>query len=234
MERGHPARPRQSCCADDGAVRPCSRLVRTAPRGRPPPAGSAWEARSTTIPPRRQGIGRSSSCAIPPSRRRCLRARPRKSPPTMPSTTAPRSSSIQTCCGRASGSPRSIAASAQQGRSWRSIQTSWSSTTEPSPDGASPASGISTAAPTASSELSERASPATCFCCCRVRSFRRCCSRASFARIARRPRYRAKLFTAFPWLVRFTLRLGDRRSRGYASTLFAPRTGAAPTSKRHA
>jgi hypothetical protein len=54
------------------------------------------------------------------------------------------------------------------------------------------------------------------------------------ARIVRRPRYRARLFTAFPWLVRFTFAWATGEAGGYASTLFAPRTAAAPTSKRQA
>ncbi|MEO8454766.1 MAG: hypothetical protein ABI454_06375 [Sphingomicrobium sp.] len=53
-------------------------------------------------------------------------------------------------------------------------------------------------------------------------------------RIIRRPRYRAMLFTAFPWLVRFTFAWAAGEAAGYASTLFAPHTGAPPTSKRHA
>jgi hypothetical protein len=54
------------------------------------------------------------------------------------------------------------------------------------------------------------------------------------ARSARRPSYRAKLLIAFPWLVRFTLAWATGEAGGYASTLFAPRTAAAATSKRHA
>jgi hypothetical protein len=54
------------------------------------------------------------------------------------------------------------------------------------------------------------------------------------ARIARRPRYRAKLLVAFPWLVRFTFAWATGEAGGYASTLFAPRPAAAPSSKRHA
>lgn len=54
------------------------------------------------------------------------------------------------------------------------------------------------------------------------------------ARIAGRPRYRAKLLVALPWLVRFTFAWAMGEARGYASTLFARRTAAAPISKRHA
>jgi hypothetical protein len=54
------------------------------------------------------------------------------------------------------------------------------------------------------------------------------------ARIVRRPHYRARLFTAFPWLVRFTFAWATGEAGGYASTLFAPRTAATPTSKRPA
>ena len=55
-----------------------------------------------------------------------------------------------------------------------------------------------------------------------------------FIRIARRPRYRGRLLVAMPWLVRFTFAWAIGEARGYASTLFAPRTAAAPISKRHA
>ena len=41
------------------------------------------------------------------------------------------------------------------------------------------------------------------------------------SRIARRPRYRAKLMTAFPWLVRFTFAWAMGEAGGYASTLFS-------------
>jgi hypothetical protein len=54
------------------------------------------------------------------------------------------------------------------------------------------------------------------------------------ARIARRPRYRAKLLIAFPWLVRFTFAWATGEAAGYTSTLFAPSTAAALKSKRHA
>jgi hypothetical protein len=55
-----------------------------------------------------------------------------------------------------------------------------------------------------------------------------------FIRIARRPRYRGRLLVAMPWLVRFTFAWAIGEASGYASTLFAPRTAAAPISKRHA
>jgi hypothetical protein len=55
-----------------------------------------------------------------------------------------------------------------------------------------------------------------------------------FIRIARRPRYRGRLLVAMPWLVRFTFAWAIGEACGYASTLFAPRTAAAPISKRHA
>jgi hypothetical protein len=55
-----------------------------------------------------------------------------------------------------------------------------------------------------------------------------------FARITGRPRYRAKLLVALPWLVRFTFAWAMGEACGYASTLFARRTAAAPISKRHA
>jgi hypothetical protein len=55
-----------------------------------------------------------------------------------------------------------------------------------------------------------------------------------FIRIARRPRYRGRLLVAMPWLVRLTFAWAIGEARGYASTLFAPRTAAAPISKRHA
>jgi hypothetical protein len=53
------------------------------------------------------------------------------------------------------------------------------------------------------------------------------------SRIARR-RYRSKLVTAFPWLLRFTLAWATGEAGGYASTLFSRRGPAAPSSKRHA
>lgn len=54
-------------------------------------------------------------------------------------------------------------------------------------------------------------------------------------RIAKRPRYRGKLVTALPWLIRFTLAWARGEAGGYGSTLFArPRPVAAPSSKRHA
>jgi hypothetical protein len=54
------------------------------------------------------------------------------------------------------------------------------------------------------------------------------------ARIARRPRYRAKLLIASPWLVRFTFAWATGEAAGYVFTLFAPSTAAARKSKRHA
>jgi hypothetical protein len=53
-------------------------------------------------------------------------------------------------------------------------------------------------------------------------------------RIIRRPRYRAKLFGALPWLVHFTLTWAIGECRGYASTLLARRSAPASISKRHA
>ncbi|NUT00296.1 MAG: hypothetical protein HOP96_04920 [Sphingomonas sp.] len=55
------------------------------------------------------------------------------------------------------------------------------------------------------------------------------------SRIARKPAYRGKLITAFPWLVRFTLAWGRGEAGGYASTLGARRRGAIENeTRRHA
>lgn len=55
------------------------------------------------------------------------------------------------------------------------------------------------------------------------------------SRITKRPRYRAKLLPAFPWLVRFTLAWAAGEAGGYASTLFAPRQPAVGgDSRKHA
>jgi hypothetical protein len=55
------------------------------------------------------------------------------------------------------------------------------------------------------------------------------------ARIAGRPRYRAKILTAFPWLLRFTFAWAMGEAGGYASTLInRRRSAAAPSSQRHA
>ena len=54
-------------------------------------------------------------------------------------------------------------------------------------------------------------------------------------RIASRPRYRAKLIPALPWLLRFTFAWALGEAGGYAMTLFASRRPtAAPSSQRHA
>jgi hypothetical protein len=54
------------------------------------------------------------------------------------------------------------------------------------------------------------------------------------ARITKRSSYRAKLFSAFPWLVRFTFAWALGEAGGYASILFSSRGPAATSSKRHA
>lgn len=51
----------------------------------------------------------------------------------------------------------------------------------------------------------------------------------SIARSGKRPRYRAKLFPAFPWLVCFTLAWAAGEARGYLSGLVTRRTGTART-----
>jgi hypothetical protein len=56
----------------------------------------------------------------------------------------------------------------------------------------------------------------------------------TISRIAKRPRYRGKLLTAFPWLVRFILAWARGEAGGYAFTLLARPQAAAPISKRHA
>lgn len=55
------------------------------------------------------------------------------------------------------------------------------------------------------------------------------------SRMAKQPRYRAKLVTAFPWLLRFTLAWAAGEAGGYASSLTGRRQGTlAAQSKRHA
>ena len=55
------------------------------------------------------------------------------------------------------------------------------------------------------------------------------------SRIARRPRYRARLVPALPWLLRFTFAWAMGEAGGYASTVFGSRRGIRETpSRKHA